>query len=155
MRPGALPASQPTETTVSAAVTEDLVSKLGDLSAADLVALRELLGVAPVAAPAAPGKRWDPEASLPPDAPLATPVRFWCAKSPELKLRVPGRAKAVQFWAGTFEAKTARELAAARGALFVHEGDDLERPRVCPHCQWPCWNSAAADDHLRHRHPTA
>jgi hypothetical protein len=137
-------------------VTEDLVSKLGDLSAADLVALKELLGVtAQPAAPVQPGKRWDPEANLPPDEPLAEPVRFWNARYPEYRLRIPGRSRAVQFWGGSFLAKTVRELTAARNAAFTREGDDLEKPRKCPHCQWPCWNEGAADDHIRHWHPTA
>lgn len=143
---------------MAATVTEDVVSKLGELSAADLVALRDLLGVAPAAEPQPQTDRkarWDPEANLPPDQPLATSVRFWNAKYPETNLRIPGRSRAAKFWGGSFQAKTTRELVAARNALFAHEGDDLEKPRVCPHCQWPCWNNAAADDHIKFQHPTA
>lgn len=140
---------------MSATVTEDVVSKLGDLSAADLLALRELLGVTQPQPQADRKPRWDPEANLPPDQPLATSIRFWNAKYPEMNLRIPGRTKSEKFWGGSFLAKTARELVAARNALFTREGDDVEKPRVCPHCQWPCWNNAAADDHIRFQHPTA
>jgi hypothetical protein len=127
---------------------ESIVSKLGDLSAADLVALKQLLGVeTPVAVE--PKRGFNPEADLPPDEKLAQPVTFWNAKYPNEKLAIPGRAKGTQFWGGTFQAKTSRELAAARSmGRHVHEGDDLVNAMECPTCHITTSNTTFFMEHV-------
>ena len=89
------------------------------------------------------------EAGLPPDRPLAEPVRFWNARAPNESVMVPGRSKKLHFWAGTVLARTERELAAVLAmGTHVHRGDDLDEPLECPTCKQKAWNRAYYQEHV-------
>lgn len=136
------------EAPVQAETPSTISSFLSGMTAADLLALKQLLGTETPAA-AEPKRGFDPAAHLPPDVKLATPITFWNAKYPNEKLAIPGRAKGTQFWGGTFQAKTQREADAARAmGRHVHEGDDLTNAMECPTCHIKTTNSAFFMEHV-------
>lgn len=133
------------------APAESIVSKLGSLTAADLLALKQLLGVETPTVVVEDKRRetFNPDANLPPDRPLETPITFWNAKYPQERITVPGRATPSRFWGGTFQAKTERELNACRGmGIHVHEGDDLVNSMECPTCHIKTSNTKFFMEHV-------